>query len=234
MEALKAGELRRILLQRGIRGKIIEDLIALAKEKGIPWHWAESRDFQRFEGAPHQGVLGYLEPYNYCAPEELIQQAHRLGEPPFLLILDHIQDPGNLGSILRTAEAAGVHGVVIPSRRAAEVTPAVRKVSAGALSYLPVAKVVNLTRAIKMFQEEGLWIFGSDQDGDTPYYDADFSLPLALVIGSEGRGVSPLLRKNCDFLISVPMRGRIGSLNAAAASALLIYEVCRRRCGWQV
>ncbi|MGI6096604.1 MAG: 23S rRNA (guanosine(2251)-2'-O)-methyltransferase RlmB [Dethiobacteria bacterium] len=237
-EALQAGLVNRLFLQRGIKGKIVEQLIEMVNAQGIPWYSLETEKFRLLAKGfrQHQGVLAYLEPYSYTTPENLLERAVKLQEKPFLLILDHIQDPGNFGSLLRTAEAVGVHGVVIPSRRAVGITAVVYKAASGALSHIPVARVVNLVQTVKYLKKQGLWIFGSEAESqDTaPYYKGDFSVPLALIIGSEGKGISPLVRKNCDFLLSIPMRGKVSSLNAGVAGALLMYEVFRCRAGWQV
>lgn len=235
VEALRAGEISELFLQEGARGKIIDEIISQAEEQGLRWRRIAAGEFQRgTQGLQHQGILGHLKPFTYCTLEEMLERAQHLKEKPFLLILDHIQDPGNMGSLLRTAEAAGVHGVIIPSRRSASISPTVRKAASGALSYLPVARVANLAQTVKTLKKNGLWIFGGDMEGRDFYYAADFSTPLALVIGNEEKGISRLLCESCDFLVSIPMRGRISSLNSSVAGAFLIYEVCRQRSGWQV
>ena len=177
----------------------------------------------------HQGVIAAAAAAAYASLEDILQRAADRGESPLLVVCDEISDPHNLGAIIRTAECAGAHGVIIPKRRSAGLTAVVAKTSAGAVSYLPVARVPNLTAALKRLKEEGLWVFGTAADGGTSLYQADLKGPAVLVIGSEGDGMGRLVQEGCDFLVSIPMGGRISSLNASAAAAVLLYEAVRQR-----
>ncbi len=183
-------------------------------------------------GGKHQGVVALAPPFRYLSLGELLKQAKTITSAPFLIICAHLQDPQNLGSLLRTADAAGMHGIIIPEDRSVKVTPAVRKVAAGAAERLPVARVVNLVSAVGQLKEAGFWIYGAEADGADPYYNVDYSGPFALVIGSEGKGLSRLLRRHCDGTISIPMRRGTGSLNAAVAAAVIIYAAAAQREGW--
>ncbi|MDF2668402.1 MAG: methyltransferase [Paenibacillus sp.] len=178
---------------------------------------------------PHQGVVAQVTAYDYIELEELINKAQENGNVPFLLILDEIEDPHNLGSILRTADCAGVHGVIIPKRRSVGLTATVSKTSAGAIEYVPVARVTNLAQTIERLKEAGIWIAGADVSGEQNVYKADFKMPLAIVIGNEGKGIGRLIKDKCDFLVTLPMQGRINSLNASVAASVLMYEVVRQR-----
>ena len=177
----------------------------------------------------HQGVIAVAAVREYASVEDILAAAREKGEAPLLVVCDELSDPHNLGAVIRTAECAGAHGVVIPKRRSAGLTAVVAKTSAGAVSYLPVARVSNLTTLLKQLKEEGLWIFGTAADGATPLYQADLKGPAAIVIGSEGDGMSRLVREQCDFLLSIPMRGQVNSLNASAAAAVVLYEAVRQR-----
>ena len=177
----------------------------------------------------HQGVIAVAAVREYVSIEDILQAAKDKGEPPLLVICDELSDPHNLGAVIRTAECAGAHGVVIPKRRSAGLTAVVAKTSAGAVSHIPVARVANLPSLLKELKKAGLWIFGSAADGTTPLYDADLKGPAAIVIGSEGEGMSRLVTENCDFLVSIPMKGKLNSLNASAAAAILLYEAVRQR-----
>lgn len=182
------------------------------------------------ETKKHQGVIAIAAAYTYASVEDILQKAKDKGEPPFLILLDNIEDPHNLGAIIRTANLAGAHGVIIPKRRAVGLTGTVAKASAGAINYTPVAKVTNLTAVIKELKKEGLWFVCADMDG-TEMYDLDLKGPIGLVIGSEGEGVSKLVKENCDLTASIPMKGDIGSLNASVAAGVLAYEIVRQRRG---
>lgn len=177
----------------------------------------------------HQGVIAVAAVREYVSIEDILQAAKDKGEPPLLVICDELSDPHNLGAVIRTAECAGAHGVIIPKRRSAGLTAVVAKTSAGAVSHIPVARVANLPSLLKELKKAGLWIFGSAADGTTPLYDADLKGPAAIVIGSEGEGMSRLVTENCDFLVSIPMKGKLNSLNASAAAAILLYEAVRQR-----
>ena len=181
------------------------------------------------ETGAHQGVIAQVAAYDYSTVEDILKKAEDKGEPPFIILLDNIEDPHNLGAIIRTAECAGAHGVIIPKRRSVGLTAVVGKASAGALEYLPVARVANLVSAIRELQKAGVWVFGTAADGDTALYQADLKAPAAIVIGNEGDGMSRLVAEACDFKVSIPMRGRISSLNASNAAAILLYEAVRQR-----
>lgn len=180
------------------------------------------------ESKKHQGVIAYIAAYEYAQVEDILSLAKEKGEPPFIILLDNIEDPHNLGAIIRTANLAGAHGVIIPKRRAVGLTATVAKTSAGALNYTPVAKVTNLGTAIEELKKEGLWFVCADMDGET-MYDLDLKGPIGVVIGSEGEGVGRLVREKCDFIASIPMKGDIGSLNASVAAGVLAYEIVRQR-----
>lgn len=180
------------------------------------------------ETGRHQGVIAEAAAGNYAEVEDILAAAKEKGEAPFVIVLDDIEDPHNLGAIIRTAECAGAHGVIIPKRRASGLTGVVSKASAGAISFVPVARVTNLVRTIEDLKKEGLWFVCADMDG-TPMYDLDLKGPVGLVIGNEGKGVSRLVKEQCDFVASIPMKGRIGSLNASVAAGVLAYEIVRQR-----
>ena len=177
----------------------------------------------------HQGVVAVSAVREYASVEDILAAARDKGEAPLIVVCDELSDPHNLGAVIRTAECAGAHGVVIPKRRSAGLTAIVAKTSAGAVSYLPVARVANLTSLLKELKKEGLWVFGTAADGNTSLYDADLKGPAVIVIGSEGDGMGRLVREQCDFLVSIPMRGRLNSLNASAAAAVVLYEAVRQR-----
>ncbi|NLP36380.1 MAG: 23S rRNA (guanosine(2251)-2'-O)-methyltransferase RlmB [Firmicutes bacterium] len=231
VEAINAGtNIKRVLLQKGARGRQVEEIVALCRRQGIPVIYRDKHDLDKLAATGnHQGVMAEVPPFKYTPIAELLEP--KRGEAPFLLILDHLQDPQNLGALVRTAYAAGCHGVVIPERRAAEITPAVVRASAGAVEYLPVAKVVNLARCIEQCKEAGFWVYGADMDGELLYTEGDYKGPVALVIGSEGKGLGRLVKEKCDFLVRLPMKGKLASLNASVAGALLLYEVYRQREG---
>jgi 23S rRNA (guanosine2251-2'-O)-methyltransferase len=183
---------------------------------------------QMSETGKHQGVIAYAAAYSYAEVEDILAAAREKGEDPFIFILDNIEDPHNLGAMIRTANLAGAHGVIIPKRRAVGLTPTVARTSAGAINYTPVAKVTNLTATMKELKDKGMWFVCADMDG-TCMYDLDLKGPIGLVIGSEGEGVGRLVRENCDFVASIPMKGDIDSLNASVAAGVLAYEIVRQR-----
>ncbi|MDW7649933.1 MAG: 23S rRNA (guanosine(2251)-2'-O)-methyltransferase RlmB [Bacillota bacterium] len=229
LEALRAGtKISRVLLQKGSRGGPVDEISNLAEKNDIPVeYWEKSALDKRAATRNHQGVMAETPPFHYVSFDELL--SGRNGEAPFLVILDHIQDPHNLGALIRTAYASGCHGVVIPERRAAQVTPAAIRTSAGAAEYLPIARVVNLARCLDACKEAGLWVYGADMTGDSFYTEGDYRAGTVLVIGNEGEGLSRLVRDKCDHLIRLPMKGEVASLNASVAGALLLYEVFRQR-----
>ena len=230
MEALKSGRpLDSVLIARGERQGSIGAIVARCRENGIPVKETDSRKLDAM--APnHQGVIAIAACKDYVTLEKLFAVAEEKGEPPFFIVCDELEDPHNLGAILRTAEAAGAHGVVVPRRRSVGLTGAVYKASAGAVEYVPVARVANITDALKEMKKRGMWVYGLDMDGED-WCSTDLTGAMALVVGSEGRGVSRLVRENCDFVLSLPMSGRINSLNASVACGIVLYEAARQRKG---
>lgn len=228
IEALRAGtKIKRVWLAADPDQTIVE-IKERAESLGAPIEEADRHQLADLAGTPdHQGVVALAPPFRYHSVEEILAGAH--DSPPFVLVLDHIEDPQNLGSLIRTAECAGVHGVLIPSRRAAGITPAVGKASAGAIEHLPVAQIGNVAQEIERLKAQGLWIVGAHMTGDSGLFEADLAGPIALVIGAEGKGLSRLVSERCDMLVSIPMQGRVNSLNASVAGALLMYEVQRHR-----
>ncbi len=233
IEALKSGRgLERIYIARGRGGRPVDELIALARSRGVPLHFEPRELLDRIIGHPkHQGVMGLVGAKAYSDIESILEEASRRGEPPALLILDGIEDPRNLGAILRTAEAAGLHGVVIPDRRSAGLNETVARASAGAIEHIAVARVGNLTRAIEGLKSKGIWIYGLDAGADKSYLAIDYRTPLALVAGSEGRGVRPGVLTVCDERVRIPMRGRVASLNVSVAVGVVAFEMMRQRTG---
>lgn len=229
IEALRAGsEIEKIFIAEGSEGSIAL-VKALAKENGVIVDTVERVALNRMvPGEKHQGVIAEIPAYKYSTVEDIYEKAERSGEDPFIILLDEITDPHNLGAVIRTAECAGAHGVIIPKRRACGITGTVAKSAAGAIETIPVARVTNMARTIEELQERGIWIAACDMDGDT-YYDANLSGPIAIVIGNEGKGISRIVREKCDFVVSIPMKGKINSLNASNAAAIIMYEIRRRR-----
>ena len=233
IEALRSGEnIDKIYLAKGETDKTLGHIASRAREAGIVVVDADRRKLDAMSRThSHQGVIALAAVREYVSVESILERAAQKGEKPLLVVCDEISDPHNLGAILRTAECAGAHGVIIPKRRSAGLTAIVAKTSAGAVSYMPVARVANISATLKELQEKGVWIFGTAADGSTTLYSADLKGPAAIVIGSEGDGMSRLVREGCDFLVSIPMQGRISSLNASAAAAILLYEAVRQRLG---
>lgn len=231
-ETLQTGrQVQRILLAEGVReSPTISTLIQEARRRQIPLEIVpRSRLDQLSHGAVHQGCIAQVEERRYVSVDEILAYAEKRDEPPFLLLLDAIQDVNNLGSLLRTAEAAGVHGIILPQHRAAEVNATVVKTSAGATEHLLIAQETNLTRTIDYLKEHKLWVVGLAGEGDTLYTQANLTGPLALVVGNEGKGMGRLVREHCDLLIRLPMYGHVNSLNAAVAGSIALYEVLRQR-----
>lgn len=230
-EAMKAGvKIKKILVQDGTKGQNLEEIFTKAQDIHIPIEMTTKMDLTSIAGSEnHQGIIAYAEDYHYAELDDMIAYAQSKGEPPFVIILDEIQDPHNLGSIIRTANVAGAHGVVIPKHKASGITPVVTKTSAGAVEYTKVVQVTNIVRAIEELQKAGLWICAGTMDGDQSIYQADLKGPLGIVIGSEGEGIRRLVREKCDFFVQIPMYGEINSLNASVAAAIMIYEALRQR-----
>ncbi|MBZ2175215.1 23S rRNA (guanosine(2251)-2'-O)-methyltransferase RlmB [Schnuerera sp. xch1] len=230
LEILKSDkEVEKILVVKGELKGSINKIIGIAKSRNIILqHVYKDKLDQISQGNSHQGVAALVAPYSYCFLDDILNKVTKLGESPFLLILDGIEDPHNLGAIIRTAECAGVHGIIIPKRRSAHVTQTVYKSSAGAVEHMMIAKVNNISNTIDKLKEQGLWIYGADAEGKNYYFNTDLKGSVALVIGSEGKGLSSLVKKKCDFLLKIPMFGHISSLNASNATSILIYEVVRQ------
>lgn len=231
IEALRAGEtIDKIYIARGETDKTLGHIASKARAAGIVVVEADRRKLDGMSRThAHQGVIALAAVREYAAVEDILAIAEKRGEAPLLVICDEISDPHNLGAIIRTAECAGAHGVVIPKRRSAGLTAIVAKTSAGAVAHLPVARVPNIPSLLKDLKKQGLWIFGTAADGTTALYDADLRGSAAIVIGSEGEGMTRLAAENCDFLVRIPLRGKLGSLNASAAAAVLLYEAVRQR-----
>lgn len=229
LEALKSGrKIDKILMQKDGEGSA-KKIAAMAREQKIILQYVDKMALDRVSaGGSHQGVAAYIAAYAYCEVEDLLNAAKEKGEDPFLILLDGLEDPHNLGAIMRTADAVGVHGIIIPNRRSVSLTDTVAKASAGAIEYVPVAKVSNLVQTIEKLKQAGLWIGACDMNGQT-YYEAGLTGGIAIVVGGEGQGVSRLVREKCDFVLSIPMKGNITSLNASNAAAILMYEVYRQR-----
>lgn len=233
LEALRAGRtINKIWVAEGAQKHLTQPILAEAKNRGIVVQFVDKRKLdQMAQGMQHQGVVAQAAPYAYVEVEELLARAAEREEPPFLLILDEIEDPHNLGSILRTAECTGVHGVIIPKRRSAAVTATVSKTSAGAVEYVPVARVTNLVQTMEQLKEAGVWIVGTDVAAKEEIYGGGdiLSGSVAVVIGNENQGMGRLVRENCDVLLKLPMNGKLNSLNASVAAGVVMYEVLRRR-----
>jgi 23S rRNA (guanosine2251-2'-O)-methyltransferase len=229
-EALLAGRVRRVLMLPGA-SRVAVELHAEAKRLGISVATAERRELDRLAaGVNHQGVIAEVAPFAYSSLDEILAESGARREPPFILLLDCIQDPQNLGTLLRTAEAVGIHGVVIPRHRAAEVTPAVEKASAGAVEHLRIAQEANLTLVIQRLKTAGVWVAGvEDVPAASDYTKANLSGPMAIVVGGEGKGLSRLVRESCDFVLRLPMCGKVTSLNAAVAGSVVLYEALKQR-----
>ena len=232
-EALRAGKsLDKVYIARGETDSTLRFIAASARDKGVVVVEADRRKLDNMSIThAHQGVIAVLSVREYATVEDILQAARDKGEQPLIVVCDELSDPHNLGAVIRTAEAAGAHGVIIPKRRSAGLTAVVEKTSAGAVSYLPVARVPNLVALLKELKEQGLWVFGTAAEGDTLLYDADLKGPAVIVIGSEGDGMGRLVREQCDFKVAIPMKGKMSSLNASAAAAVLLYEAVRQR-GW--
>ena len=230
-EALRAGtSIDKIYLQKGETDRTLGHIASTAREKGIVVVDADKRKLDSMSRThAHQGVIALASVREYVSVADILNAAREKGEAPLIVVCDEISDPHNLGAIIRTAECAGAHGVIIPKRRSAGLTSVVGKTSAGAVSYVPVARVPNIAALLKELQKEGVWVFGTAAEGTTTLYDADLKGPAAIVIGSEGDGMTRLVREGCDFLVSIPMKGKISSLNASAAAAILLYEAVRQR-----
>lgn len=231
-EALRSGrEIDRLLVAHGASGGSLAPIIAKCKQRGILIKEVSPQKLDYLcGGIPHQGVALLAAAHAYCQVEDMLRLAEERGEPPFLILCDEIEDPHNLGAIIRTAEACGVHGVIVPKRRSASLNATVAKAASGALEYMKVARVTNLTAVIDQLKEQGIWVYGAHMEGQS-WCGQGYTGPTALVIGSEGKGIGRLVAQHCDMLVSLPMFGHINSLNASVAAGVLMYEVARQRSG---
>lgn len=229
-EALRAGHpVDSVLIAKGNNGGPVRRIVDLCEARGVVIKDVSSAKLDAIcGGMNHQGVAALAAAHEYSSVAEMLQTAKERGEPPFLVICDDINDPHNLGAIIRTAECCGAHGVIIPKRGAVGLTAAVDKAASGALEYLPVARVSNLTATVEELKKQGIWVYGTAMDGQ-PFYQTDFSGAAAVIIGSEGKGISRLLRENCDIVVSIPMHGRITSMNASVAAGIVLYEAAKSR-----
>ncbi|UNL85116.1 23S rRNA (guanosine(2251)-2'-O)-methyltransferase RlmB [Priestia koreensis] len=230
LEALKSErDINKILVAEGSQKGSMQQIIQRAKDSGVLVQFVPKKKIEQMVEGNHQGVLAQVAAYQYADIEDLFELAAKRDEMPFFLILDEIEDPHNLGSIMRTADAIGAHGIIIPKRRAVGLTATVAKASTGAIEHIPVVKVTNLARTIDELKQRNIWIVGTDAKGTQDYRDLDTNMPVGLVIGSEGKGMNRLIKDKCDFLVHLPMVGKVTSLNASVAASLLMYEVYRKR-----
>ena len=231
MEALRAGSaIEKVVLLYGAKGNAIESIKALARRRGVPCVEVNKQRFRQLvSDATTQGVVAIVETQAYVSVDQILQHAKDRNDPPFILVLDELEDPHNIGALIRTAESAAVHGVVVPKHRSALITQTVSKTSAGAIEHMRVAKVTNIVQTLDELKSEGLWVVGADSEGDRLVYDLDYTMPIAVVIGNEGRGIRRLVKEKCDYLVKIPMFGKVRSLNASVAGALILYEVVRKR-----
>ena len=231
LELLESGkDINKIFVTRGEKHGSINKILAIAKEKRIIVVEKDKKQMDEMaQEENHQGVIAIVPPFEYVEIEDILKTAKERGEEPFVLILDGIEDPHNLGSIIRTAETAGVHGIIIPKRRAASVNSTVNKTSAGAVEHMKIARVTNISDTIEQLKQEGLWICGTDISAEKYYYNQDLTGSLGIVIGNEGKGISDKVKKNCDFNVKIPMKGKVTSLNAAVSTGIIIYEAVKQR-----
>jgi 23S rRNA (guanosine2251-2'-O)-methyltransferase len=230
IEALKSNrDINKILIAEGSQRGQMQQITQLAKDANVIVQFVPKKKIDQVTDGNHQGVLAYVAAYQYAEMDDLFAAAEKRNEPPFFLLLDEIEDPHNLGSIMRTADAVGAHGIIIPKRRAVGLTATVAKASTGAIEYIPVVRITNMARTIDELKERGVWIAGTDATGSDDYRRMDGQIPLGLVIGSEGKGMGRLIREKCDFLIHLPMVGKVTSLNASVAASILMYEIYRKR-----
>ncbi len=231
IELLKSGkDINKLFIQKGEKHGSIIEIINLAKKNKVIYTEVEKVKLDKMATTHnHQGVIAIVPPYEYCEVQDILDLAKEKGEKPFIIILDGIEDEHNLGSIIRTAECSGVHGIIIPKRRSALVNATTNKTSAGAVQYMKIARVNNLTETIKQLKENDIWIYGTDMEGKSFYNEEKYNEGVAIVIGSEGFGMSRLVKENCDFLIKIPMKGKINSLNASVSAGIVMYEVYNQR-----
>ena len=230
-EALKSGRsINKILIAKGERQGAIREIVGQARAKGLVVQEVDQVKLDQIAaGVRHQGIIAMVAPVAYVEVADVLQRSLDQGEAPFLVLLDELEDPHNVGAILRTADATGVHGVLLPKRRTSPLTATVAKTSAGAIEHVPVARIGNIAQTIEQLKKKGLWVVGADMDGPKNYYETDLTGPIVVVVGSEGQGLGRLTKEACDFLVRIPMKGQISSLNASVACSLLLYEVLRQR-----
>ena len=231
LELLESGkDINKLFVTKGEKHGSINKILAIAKERKIIIVEKDKKQMDEMaQEENYQGVIAIVPPYEYVEIEDILEYAKQKQEDPFILILDGIEDPGNLGSIIRTAETAGVHGIIIPKRRAASVNSTVNKVSAGAVEYMNIARVTNISDAIEKLKQNGLWICGTSIDANKYYYNQDLTGPLAIVIGNEGKGIGEKVKNNCDFIVKIQMKVKIGSLNAGVSTGIIVYEAVKQR-----
>ncbi len=231
LELLESGkDINKIFVEKGEKHGSINKILAKAKERKVIIVEKDKKQMKEMAQVEnYQGVIAIVPPFEYCEIEDILEEAKNRNEEPFILILDGIEDPHNLGAIIRTAETAGVHGIVIPKRRAASVNSTVNKVSAGATEHMKIARVNNITETIKFLKKNDVWICGTDMNTKQYYYQENYKIPIAIVIGSEGFGISRLVKENCDFMVKIPMKGKITSLNASVSAGIIIYEAVKQR-----
>ena len=236
---MKKGEKRKqellkiayeLFLSRGYENTSVDEIIAEAQKSTVLIEYVQPEKLDRLApGLRHQGLVALASPIAFSSLEDVLKRAAARNETPFLLLLDELQDPQNVGALIRSADAAGVHGVLLPKRRSCPLNMVVAKISAGAVNYVPVVQIGNIVQTLRSLKEQGFWVIGADMDGESLYFDADLDRPLVLVIGAEGKGLGRLVKENCDMLVRIPMQGGVNSLNASAAGAILMYEVVRQR-----
>lgn len=230
LEALRSTrDINKIWIAEGVNKNGIKELLDMASERRIVVQFVPKQKIDNLSSENHQGVVASVAAYNYAELDDIFKIAEERGEDPFIMILDELEDPHNLGSIMRTADAVGAHGIIIPKRRSVSLTAVVAKSSTGAIEYIPTVRVNNLSQTVDELKERGVWIAGTDAKGSQDYRRMDATLPLAVIIGSEGKGMSRILKEKCDFLYNLPMVGHVTSLNASVAASLLMYEVYRKR-----
>ncbi|WP_188208029.1 23S rRNA (guanosine(2251)-2'-O)-methyltransferase RlmB [Alkalibacillus aidingensis] len=229
LETLKSGRsVNKVLVLETMKPQVQKQIINTAKQQGVHVQKVPKQKLDPI-GDHHQGVAALVAAYDYTTIDDLFKTAEDRQEAPFFILLDELEDPHNLGSIMRTADAVGAHGIIIPKRRSVQLTQTVAKASTGAIEHIPVSRVTNMNQAIEELKERGVWVVGTDASGEQDYRESDYDMPIALVIGSEGRGISRLVAKNCDWLVRMPMRGNVTSLNASVSAGILMYEIYRKR-----
>ncbi|WP_368489110.1 23S rRNA (guanosine(2251)-2'-O)-methyltransferase RlmB [Clostridium sp. BJN0013] len=232
IEALKSNNvtIEQILISDGNMSGSINTIFAIAKEKHVVVKKVDKRKLDKIsQTGVHQGIIAHVTPYKYCELEDILDYALKRREAPFIIILDEIEDPHNFGAIIRTAEVCGAHGIIIPKRKNVGITPTVYKSSAGAVDYMRICKVTNLNTVIEKLKKQNIWVYGADMTGESYCFDVDFNSSIALIIGSEGRGISKLTKQKCDKLVKIPMIGNISSLNVSVASGILMYEILKQK-----